>query len=210
MNFILAKNVRALREIKHWTQHHLADAAGIQLRTVQRVESGDGASVDTLGALANAFGVSIDILQAEFAALADEVQRKYEEFWRDHDTVQIAPVACSSDFGVLDGAQGSVFHCFLNDDAVHDAFARLQSDLRDMIDLWDDVDPTSRRSWMRSAFEQVEELANRGVVIGAGRLDRVWRQVPFRVHYVVAMPKDDVRAFTAVEKDMNAYAGCHD
>ena len=45
MNAILAQNVRIIREAKHWTQIHLAETAGIDLRTVQRVEKGDGASL---------------------------------------------------------------------------------------------------------------------------------------------------------------------
>ena len=69
MNAILAKNVRKLRDSKHWTQQHLADTAGILLRTVQRVEKGDGASVETLGALSNAFDVSIDGLQTDVDAV---------------------------------------------------------------------------------------------------------------------------------------------
>jgi transcriptional regulator with XRE-family HTH domain len=202
MNAILARNVRTMRDIKHWTQQHLADVAGVLLRTVQRVEKGDGASVETLGALANAFDVSIDILQADFAAIADQLTQQEEEFRKGHDIVQIAPVTCSSDFGVLDGAQGSVFHCFSKEDAVQDAFAGLQANVRDMIDIWDDVDPGSHREWMRSAFAQVEELTKLGVVIGVGRVDRVWRQIPLTVLYVVAMPKDDVRPFIAVEKEI--------
>ena len=65
MNAVLAKNVKTIRAIKRWTQQHLADTAGILLRTVQRVEKGDGASLDTLGALANACDVSIDVLQTK-------------------------------------------------------------------------------------------------------------------------------------------------
>lgn len=61
--------MKTLRGTKHWTQQHLADTAGIQLRTVQRVEKGDGASLDTLGALANAFDLSIDILRTDMQAL---------------------------------------------------------------------------------------------------------------------------------------------
>jgi transcriptional regulator with XRE-family HTH domain len=42
MNLVLAKNVKSFRTSKHWTQQHLAETAGILLRTVQRVEEGTG------------------------------------------------------------------------------------------------------------------------------------------------------------------------
>jgi hypothetical protein len=99
------------------------------------------------------------------------------------------------------GADASQFQCFPEDDAVQDAFAALQANVRDMIDIWDDVDPVSQRDFARSAFAEVEGLRKLGVVVGVGRGERTWRGVRFKVLYVVAMPSDDVREFIAVEKD---------
>lgn len=50
----LAARVRDLRTERSWSQEHLAGAAGLSLRTVQRVESGYPVSADTLLALAAA------------------------------------------------------------------------------------------------------------------------------------------------------------
>jgi transcriptional regulator with XRE-family HTH domain len=50
--------VRELREARGWTQQHLADAAGLSLRTVQRIEAGEVApSKESLLALSGAFDV---------------------------------------------------------------------------------------------------------------------------------------------------------
>ncbi len=54
--------VRALREEKSWSQEHLADAAGLSARTVQRVESEAVASAETRLALAAALGVPVSSL----------------------------------------------------------------------------------------------------------------------------------------------------
>lgn len=200
MNERLGWNVRTMREIKHWTQQHLADTAGIQLRTVQRVEKGEGASVETLGALANAFEISIDMLQADYATMADQVQKQQEEFQKAHEVIPLAPVNSSADLNVMADAQASQFHCFPEGDVIQDAFAALQANVRDMVDIWDDVDPVSHRDWIRSAFAQIEELRKRGAIVGVGRGQRTWRGVRFKVLYVVAMPQDDVREFIAVER----------
>jgi transcriptional regulator with XRE-family HTH domain len=200
MNAILAKNVRMLRELKHWTQQHLADTAGILLRTVQRVEKGEGASVETLGALANAFDVTIDILQADFAAIAEQLQREEEEYKKRHDFVEVREVTSSSDIGVLGGVHGNICYCGSKDDAVQDAFARLQGNIRDMADLWDDVDPVSHREWSRGAFEQVKELNDMGFAVVLGKKDGHWQKMPVTILYVVAMPRDEVKPFIAVEK----------
>lgn len=49
--------LRALREARAWSQEQLADIAGLNVRTVQRAESGHPASPETRMALASAFGV---------------------------------------------------------------------------------------------------------------------------------------------------------
>lgn len=54
----LAAKVRDLRTERSWSQDHLAAAAGVSLRTVQRVEGGYACAADTLMALAAAFGIS--------------------------------------------------------------------------------------------------------------------------------------------------------
>ena len=54
--------VRALRERKSWSQEHLASAAGLSVRTVQRVETEGIASAETRLALAAALDVPVDDL----------------------------------------------------------------------------------------------------------------------------------------------------
>ena len=52
--------VRILREARGWTQQHLADASGLSLRTIQRVESGEVTpSKETFAALSGAFDVQL-------------------------------------------------------------------------------------------------------------------------------------------------------
>ncbi|GJL94473.1 MAG: hypothetical protein DHS20C05_08780 [Hyphococcus sp.] len=54
----LAEKVRHLRAERSWPQEQLADASGLSLRTVQRVENGMPCSPDTVQALAAAFNVN--------------------------------------------------------------------------------------------------------------------------------------------------------
>lgn len=57
--------VRALRERKSWSQEHLAAAAGLSVRTVQRVEAENVASAETRLAIAAALDVPVaDLLPA--------------------------------------------------------------------------------------------------------------------------------------------------
>lgn len=52
-----AQKIRKWREDRCWSQEHLADAAGVSLRTIQRLESHESVSRETVSALAAAFGV---------------------------------------------------------------------------------------------------------------------------------------------------------
>lgn len=62
--------VRQLREGKAWSQEHLANCAGISLRTVQRVEAEGSGSHETAMALASALGVIPADLRAHGAVPA--------------------------------------------------------------------------------------------------------------------------------------------
>ncbi|WP_421787471.1 helix-turn-helix domain-containing protein [Hyphobacterium sp.] len=68
--------IKRWREERHWSQEHLAELAGIGVRTVQRVENGEPASRETLTALAAAFNVEAMALcidpETEAAEIADQ------------------------------------------------------------------------------------------------------------------------------------------
>jgi transcriptional regulator with XRE-family HTH domain len=54
--------IKAERERRAWSQSHLAEAAGISLRTMQRVESAGTASKETTLAIASALTTSVERL----------------------------------------------------------------------------------------------------------------------------------------------------
>ena len=68
-----ADKIKRWREERHWSQEHLADLAGLGLRTVQRIEKGEGASKESLMALAAAFDVEAIALAADPDVTASEI-----------------------------------------------------------------------------------------------------------------------------------------
>lgn len=62
---MIGDTIRDLREARAWTQAHLAEAAGLSLRTVQRLESVHSCSHETLLALAAALEVDVRNLTEE-------------------------------------------------------------------------------------------------------------------------------------------------
>lgn len=72
-----AVKIRRWREERYWSQEHLADLAGIGLRTIQRIENGEPASRDSMMALAAAFEVNvIDLTFNEKRQAAEEEKQK--------------------------------------------------------------------------------------------------------------------------------------
>jgi len=66
--------VIALRKKRWWSQEELATASGLNLRTIQRIESDGVASLQSRKALAAAFDVDVDELDIK----VEPVMRRYE------------------------------------------------------------------------------------------------------------------------------------
>ena len=64
----IGSNIRKHRELRHWTQEELALAAGVDVRTVQRAESGRPLALESLKAIAAAFDTTVEALSASPAA----------------------------------------------------------------------------------------------------------------------------------------------
>jgi transcriptional regulator with XRE-family HTH domain len=62
--FRYGKKIKELRELRAWTQQQLADIAGVEVRTIQRVEKDLTRSPETLHAVAAAFDVTVDSLRS--------------------------------------------------------------------------------------------------------------------------------------------------
>ncbi len=73
--------VKKLRIEKSWSQEKLAEAARMNLRTIQRIEKDGGASLRSCGSLANALGVEPQELQIgiELASLPDYPSKPYHQ-----------------------------------------------------------------------------------------------------------------------------------
>lgn len=56
------EQLRRERELRAWSQSHLAEVAGLSMRTVQRIENSGSASLDSAKAIAAAFDTQVEAL----------------------------------------------------------------------------------------------------------------------------------------------------
>lgn len=72
-----AHKIKRWREERHWSQEHVADLAGIGLRTVQRIENGEAASQESVMALAAAYNVDVMALSIDQEEEAAKIVAKH-------------------------------------------------------------------------------------------------------------------------------------
>jgi len=79
--------IRQLRISRAWSQEQLAELSSLSVRTVQRIENGEQASLDTLGAIAAAFDIKVSELTENDTrdgnspehALDDQIERARQQ-----------------------------------------------------------------------------------------------------------------------------------
>jgi transcriptional regulator with XRE-family HTH domain len=132
---------RVLRTGRGWTQEVLAEMAKVTVRTVQRIERGEGANQHTLRALAGAFDANdLDCFTKPVEVpTPEDFKAQQEKFDAEHVTLALQPVAMGRALADLvtttsmDNAHAAVE---LPPDAAHE-FAALTDYYRDYRDVHD-------------------------------------------------------------------------
>ena len=95
--------VRLFREVRQWSQEQLAEISGLNVRTIQRVEQGQAASLDTRRALARAFEFEdVDVLNKPFTIPTEgELKAQKEKFDREHVTLNALPLTTGKQLAKL-------------------------------------------------------------------------------------------------------------
>jgi len=76
---IVAENIKRQREARSWTQEHLAQAAQVDVRTIQRAEAGSGIGSESLLAIAGSFGIDVGELKRDLNAQeSKELAHRFE------------------------------------------------------------------------------------------------------------------------------------
>ncbi|MDN3637722.1 2TM domain-containing protein [Simiduia curdlanivorans] len=68
--------IRKLRLQKGWSQEQLAELSGLSVRTIQRIERGQSAGLETLKSLAAVFNVELSTLQPEVTPMSESSDTK--------------------------------------------------------------------------------------------------------------------------------------
>jgi len=168
MSVHVAAKLKLFRELLGWSQEHLAEAAGLSGRTIQRAENGEEMSGETLQALAAVFDVSVAILRQPLPS-EEEVRKAAEEAEKRYKFISLNKIERASDLQRYVGADAlQVDHAAGLTESQEDEVAVLEELLRDYGDLWSDLEATQRREALKTIFESVARLTASGLVVAAG------------------------------------------
>lgn len=164
----IAKNLRRFRDMLGWTQEHLAEAAGLSGRTVQRAERDGVLSADSMQALAAVFDMSVEDLRRAWPK-ESEVQTVLKEVARKYKVIQLQQLQRASDLQAVMGADAwQVDRVAGLSEEQEDEIALIEELLRDYGDLWSDLGPTERRDAAKTMLEHIDHLRADGLCIAAG------------------------------------------
>ncbi|MEZ4364602.1 MAG: helix-turn-helix transcriptional regulator [Kofleriaceae bacterium] len=219
MNDVIAANIRNRREHLAWTQEHLAEAAQLSVRTVQRAEEGRGMSAETLSAIAGALDVPIEELRHEpMQALADLlgvplekltpelIASKVDEAKAKYATIPLTAVERSADLGPVMDADAFYFDCMPSADEVQDVAAELKQWIADLLDIRGDLSAVQEREQLKAVFEVVEQLRALDCCVSVGLHRHALRfesgePMPWRTLYVIVAAQDQAKKFVMVERN---------
>lgn len=171
----LALMVKALREERKWTQATLAELAGINERTIQRVEDGLSVSLDTRRAIARGFGIpDLDIFDKPFPFPNIEKLKQYiAELDKTTKVVALTRIESARTLRTMIERSESTATDELGDipSDARESFAELVDYLRDYNDIHEEYSMTDRLGVDRDIDELLKTISDNGAAVGAGLRD---------------------------------------
>lgn len=97
MDSINLREIKKARLEKHWSQEQLAEMSGLSVRTIQRIEKGENAGLESLKALAAVFEVKIiDSDKKEEIAKIKKEKKYFKKIKGFYKLVAVAALSLSS------------------------------------------------------------------------------------------------------------------
>lgn len=175
---LLGELVKNIRIKNGWSQESFSSMCGISNRTLQRLESGENASVETVRALANGLKSEFDKLlpfnvvcsmeqyqeiMAKGQAEAERLSKGISILPRIESAKDLASIVssfhlCHFDHPLpVDKNEASMMGDFL-------------SLVRDYLDIWNDLDPSDQVQAMLELQRYVDTLASQDLYVFGGKL----------------------------------------
>lgn len=210
----LGSVINLMRKMHQWSQETLAELCGLTTRTIQRIENGEGGSVDSRRALGKAFGSEdIDIYNKPFSIpTQEEVEQQKVEFERERVTLATAPLTTGKQ--VVQLAETTQAHLVTTMDDLPPEADMMLAELEDLFteyrDVHDCYSSTGKVEMYAEFQEKIDALmaidmelchATRHVSIKGN--DLYPNPLPFTLLYLLACRKGEMPEKIAVERKVS-------
>lgn len=198
------------RKQRGWSQEILAELTKLNVRTIQRIEKGEGASSDARRALAVAFELEdIDVFNRPFRHPDETASREeYERMRKETVTLALKKVTDGKQLREMsESAQACQFNAIedLSEESER-CFAELQDYLQDYSWIYEEYTAVQKLSVNAELQEMLDRLAREGVSlsIAVGRIKAGEEEDPFflRVNHYIAASSDNLPKEIMVNKSV--------
>jgi transcriptional regulator with XRE-family HTH domain len=185
-SFPYSPRIKVLREQRAWSQEQLAEISGVSGRTVQRIENGQPASLETLKAIAAAFDLDVhDLTKPNLKGSRGAEVSFLVKMSTGNELLSIVGGADAFQFD-NDELQGQ-------DDV--DLIGYFLQELKDTGDLWGDMEPIDHVREVYRFSEQIRELEEAGFLVFALRYPQQFvfgeNKTTLNVAYVFVARRDN-------------------
>lgn len=168
----IAKQVKFIRRQLGMTQDNLAEASGLSLRTVEKVESGrHHPDEQTLRSIARVAGVDVAYFDKPDPAEEARFEAQLERALRKTVMTPVSPIRSAK--GFLDAFQEPMGFKFdtsaVKDSPALDEAAEMCDWISDVMNGWSEVSFTDRLMMARQFVEMCSEIEKRGYVCMMGQ-----------------------------------------
>jgi transcriptional regulator with XRE-family HTH domain len=172
----ISSRVKRLRTERAWSQEQLAEICGVSVRTIQRLETGEKMSFETLKAIATAFDLDVrDLTEAQASSAGPASSPENEE----HKKPNIVFVRRITSGNELYGMIGDAHAYRLQNDELDTAeevelVGSFLQDVRDSGDLGD-MEPMEKVAQGYRFTQMISELDGHGLWVFGGRTKARYR-----------------------------------
>jgi transcriptional regulator with XRE-family HTH domain len=200
--------LRAFRDEARLTQEALAARAGISERTVQRIQKGHAADLDTLKALAAAFEIELrrPLTPDDFHRVPPSWPAEKEEFDRTHEWVRVSPRPSGRALAeTLDGTNALLFQLIEVDIELLAEPARnhvdaLHVSISEWKELWWDLDIGGRQQAAADLHGQITELHGFELQIVGGQQRILDGRQPILMAHLYVCPRGSVLQYVGAPR----------
>jgi len=165
----IGSTVAMFRKMMDWKQLTLALEAGVNERTVQRIEHGEKVDDDTLRKISKAFRLGGEgFVGPRYVATNEELQARVEKAQKELMLTEAHSLSTIKDCEAILGGDGNIVDDSALPEEMADQVAALRDQLQDSGDIWADLSNVDKLETCRSVLAEVRGIEEQGFKIRYG------------------------------------------